>query len=125
MQFKETISLVLSGHKTATRRLIEAAHSALTDDAGHIVVVLFNGMPIYRVGNIYAVQPGRGLAGVGYIRLLGIERATLGDMTEADARTEGFADLAAFRDVWTWLHGAWRLEQEVWALRFTLAEAVA
>jgi hypothetical protein len=59
---------------------------------------------IYRVGNTYSVQPGRGMKAVGRIRLLDIRREDVRMISRADARSEGFEDQMEFLKVWVNIH---------------------
>lgn len=56
------------------------------------------------------------------IRILSVERQTLGDMTEDDARKEGGYTLAEFRQLWCEMHGGWNPCEEVWVVEFRLEE---
>jgi hypothetical protein len=71
--------------------------------------------PCCTVGQPVAVQPGRGKHAVGRIRVTAIrycERA--GDISEEDARAEGFADAAAFREIYERINGAGAFERPCW-----------
>ena len=53
------------------------------------------------------------------LRILAIEEQALGDITEADAVREGFADRAAFLAYFATLHkGPIDLTRPVWAISF-------
>ena len=60
----------------------------------------------YRVGRTYAVQPGRGKAAIGRIRIvnIGIVRNPL-EVGIEYANAEGFETVAAWRETWRKLHG--------------------
>jgi hypothetical protein len=68
----------------------------------------------YKVGGIYAVQPGRGKTGKGFIRILDSweERVPLFpaglniEKAHRFARAEGFLDVGHFWSLWTKLYGA-------------------
>ena len=76
MQFKRAMmKLVLSGEKTRTWRLKE---------------------PRYKVGSIQAVQCGYRDKPHGRIKILSIEEQRLGDVTQAQAKAEGFISQMAF-----------------------------
>jgi len=88
----ELAAKVLSGEKTVTRRRL--AHR--------------DGRPIrYKVGGVYAVQPGRGKPHLGHIRVNTIDTEELQEMTEEESQREGFASLSAFVDYWVALHHIW------------------
>ena len=61
------------------------------------------------VGDVRAVQPGRGMEAVGYIEITRVEPALLGAVTDEDAVREGFKDRAAFMHAWVGIH------DRVWA----------
>ena len=91
---------VLSGEKTQTRRLKRG---------------------YYKVGGVYAVQPGRGKKAVGHIRMKKMWPNKLGDMSSADVRAEGFDSWQKFMDTFCTLHHLgpcdWPM---VWAFEFEL-----
>lgn len=137
MIFQHTYPLVLSGTKTQTRRPKRPFEELSNHDYGTrcVRVVMRHHQAQYlenprigrygiwhtkwRVGGIYAVQPGRGKPGVGRIQLnhIGeVERA--GDLTEADALAEGFASVEEFREVYAKMHGEQALEEPCWVLHF-------
>lgn len=91
-----------------------------------IYTVERNGRVLWRVGNTYAVQPGRGKHGIGHIKLLKIELQMLGAITRADAKAEGFYSKAAFFRAWWELYPSvdHDLSQMVWVLTFKLVDAV-
>lgn len=55
------------------------------------------------------------LEGIGFI-MTALERQRLGDMTEADARAEGYPGLAAYREIILRMHAGmeWNPEALVW-----------
>ncbi|MGE4177985.1 MAG: ASCH domain-containing protein [Thermoleophilia bacterium] len=74
----------------------------------------------YRAGRTYAVQPARTARSVGRIMVTDVRREYVQDITEDDARAEGFADRAAFLDRWRDLYG-WRgMALAVWVITFRL-----
>ena len=83
--------LVLSGDKTWTWRPKKDGDSlyldALTDD---ITCVARNGRFHWQVGNTYAVQPGRGKAAVGRIKIAEILERRPCDIRPGGLRLEGF-----------------------------------
>ena len=80
-----------------------------------------NGRDKYRVGKTYAVQPSRNAASVARIRLVEIRRQRAGDITTGDAQAEGYASRDEFFAQWQAIRGADKLDVEVWALSFELA----
>jgi hypothetical protein len=77
----------------------------------------------WRTGQRYAVQPGRGQKGIGWIELLYIRYQHLGNISEQEAMAEGYSNLAEFIQVWAKIHGQFDPEQPVWALEFRLASS--
>jgi len=77
----EHIALIEQGIKTETRRI------------GH---------PVYKVDRVYAVQPGRGKHGVGFIRMIHVWQHLLlldedfGGMHSDNALAEGYFNIPAF-----------------------------
>jgi len=54
----------------------------------------------YRPGRSYAVQPGRGMRGVGRGLVTDVRLEALGEITDAEALLEGFPDASAFLAYW-------------------------
>ncbi len=131
MQFSATWQGVLAGHKTMTRRTVSERHTALLaldttpcsphtlPDQAPVYGVLASGRLRYIVGRSLAVQPGRGKHAIGRIAITGIRYcARAGDISEEDARAEGFATAAEFCTIYVTLNGLVALERPCWALRF-------
>ena len=75
-------------------------------------------------GRPYTVQSGRGKPGCGAIVICRIVSCpVVGDISDADARAEGFATPADFRAVIANLYGAGALAKPFWALTFRCVEA--
>lgn len=120
MLFQHTLDLVLSGKKTQTRRIVAPNDAAEYADDGTITAVKTGGRDKYRVGKTYAVQPARGKPAVARIRMLAIEHKRASDATTHDARAEGVATREAFFEMWRSVHGADKVDAEVWVLTFEL-----
>lgn len=58
-------------------------------------------MPRWEVGKVYAVQPARTAKGIGFIRVLGIRREDVRNITVQQAWADGFASKYDFLQVWT------------------------
>jgi hypothetical protein len=121
----ELVALVLAGKKTQTRRIVKPGDRSIgilfRDDGAKDQVRSGNRLR-WRVNDTYAVQPGRGKHAVGRIKITVIrycERA--GDISEGDARAEGFESAGQFRAVYGRLNGAGALDRPCWALTFRLA----
>jgi hypothetical protein len=114
--------------KTQTRRLAKDGdiiitpsnhpldHTARLSSPKSIFAVERNGRLLYEVGRTYAIQPGRGKHTLGRIRLRAIVREVAQEISEGDARAEGFASPAEFREVWIELYGRGELERLCYAL---------
>lgn len=100
----ELVARILAGDKTQTRRLVRP------------------GLPCrYRADRTYAVQPGRTKHGVARIRITDVRTERLSEITEDDARREGFASVEGFFAHWDGLHGAaGYTEVDVWVISFAL-----
>lgn len=104
MLFREDlVGKVLSGEKTVTRRRLDHR-------VGRIVR--------YRVGGIYAVQPGRGQRHVGHIEVTSVRRERLQDITNEQAHAEGFPGVIDFITYWCGLYGHWEPEEIVAVIEF-------
>jgi hypothetical protein len=90
MIFQHTWQQVVSGQKSQTRRLAQEGDTVIFDfDLTSIWAVYRKGRLLYKVGQTRAVQPGRSKAGVGRIRLTGIRREPVNEISKADAIAEG------------------------------------
>lgn len=106
MIFLETWRQVLDGTKTQTRRLRRS---------------------YYKEGGVYAVQPSRGKAAIGRIRITGIWERPLHRTTDIEAQAEGFAGKIEFFEAFTRINKLspeWVLLEpfNVWVFEFELAE---
>ena len=102
MQFQpELAALILEGRKTQTRRPVKLGDLSSTGaDADTILWLTRCGRLKWRVGETYAVQPGRNKPSVARITLLRIRREDVRDISLSDALAEGFSNR---RDFWrTW-----------------------
>lgn len=143
MQFTHTWQQILSGQKTQTRRII-APGDMDWGSIGSSRISMVDGGNHYRtkweVGKTYAVQPGRGKAAVGRIKITAIRRERLQDITEANAKAEGCLPSAStqnvgglmpykparfwFAKLWNEVHPKapdnWDSNPAVWVLTFEL-----
>ena len=138
MLFKPHLAeAILQSKKTQTRRLRKLTHSAVLLNSRHIIAVYTNNMAatsrnnrlLWRIGNTYAIQPGRGKKAIGRFRLLSIQQQPLQAITAEDARAEGLADYAnptkGFVRLWNSINTKpgtrWQHNPEVFVLTFELA----
>jgi hypothetical protein len=113
------------GLKTQTRRLKRPGDRAEYDDAGHVVAVYRNGRLLWRVGNTYAICPGRGKKAIGRFKLLHVREQRLQDVTEDDAAAEGIQRrpglyVLDFAKLWDSINDKpgirWKDDPDVWVL---------
>lgn len=112
MNFRPVLAeKVMRGEKTVTRRLA-------SDNPRSPWSVKGCG---FKVGQSFAVCPGRGKHAVGRAVVRAVHMEKVGNITEDEARREGFASIAEFMDVWREINGSlssgwdsvWRVEFEV------------
>jgi hypothetical protein len=125
MGFKpELVTLIVAGEKTPTRREAKPGDTSLGimfRDPEWRHQVRNGGRLRWRVGQSYALQPGRGKHAVGRIAIAAIRYCSrASDISESDARTEGFATAEEFRAVYGRLNGVAALDQACWALTIRL-----
>lgn len=120
MIFQHTLTQVLNGSKTQTRRIVQPHDEAVIGMDGVIVAIMSKGRTKWRVGKTYAVQPARTAAQVARIHMRGIRREVVTDINEADAIAEGYKNRDAFLQGWQRIHGENSLHHQVWALDFSL-----
>lgn len=121
MIFQHTLTQVLQGRKTQTRRLLRANEEAVRGQHNRIEAVLHNGRTKWRVGQTYAVQPSRNAAQVARIKITHIDSELITDISTEDAIAEGYDTRAEFLAIWETIHGANRFDTLVWVLTFELA----
>lgn len=142
MQFAHTWQQILNGQKTQTRRIV-GSHDMEWGSIGSSRISMVDGGKHYRtkwqVGKTYAVQPGRGKAAVGRIRITAIRRERLQDITLEDVKAEGIGQYTFARGVlsdnppdprwkfiklWNEVHPKvpdnWESNPEVWVITFEL-----
>jgi len=90
------IPLIRRGLKTETRRLRR---------------------PRLRVGGIYPLRVGRRLL-PDRVRILNIYPQRLGDVTEEDAKRDGFQSLEEFKKAWIDIYQSWNDERWIWVIEF-------
>lgn len=126
----DMLEKVLNGTKTQTRRPVKQGQhpeftwiDLLTSDAVIGGVLFDNLRTKWRVGSTYAVCPGRGQKSVGRIRILAISRERPCNISEDDARAEGFDTRESFWDKLRSLYGdKVDLNKPYWAITFELVK---
>lgn len=144
MQFTpDRAQQIIDGIKTQTRRPDRVDERIATDENNRILKVWSGaGVKRYAVGQIYAVQPGRGKLGIAHIKLLEIWREDVRTISHDDAIAEGFTDRSEFWKAWMTMYdkvgrraikrGDWRYATlmgqvpttlcTAWALKFELVK---
>lgn len=110
ISFGESWHQVVDGTKTQTRRPVKSLERAIRNSAGDIQSVVRLVQPRYSVGQVFAVVPVSGhdaATRVADIEVTAIRREDARQISEADARAEGFPAAAEFiraspnaADVW-------------------------
>jgi len=133
-QTEGAIEKVVRGEKTQTRRIVKLEHRLMwggtSDDNMQILRVSRLTISVYEVGKTYAVQPGRGKAGMHYgelpmlcpipewatnadpirIRITAIRHEDVRQISEADAIAEGYDCIHDFWFTWIEIHDKSYLE---------------
>lgn len=114
------IELVKRGIKTQTRRVMHPGDELITLPNGALQVKS-HGRVKWQTGKKYAIVPGRGLSGEGFITLSNIRAEAPSAISAADAEAEGFPHPAVF--LWTWanINPDHDFDQPVWVLTFEIA----
>lgn len=104
MLFKPShIGMILSGTKTATRRVWKK--------------------PMVKVGGIYKCKTK--MLDKKYfakIEVNNLYKQKLGDMKEGDAKKEGYSSLKKFFSIWYEINGIVKFNQEIYVIEFKLIE---
>lgn len=102
----ELAELVMAGEKTVTRRACTTNPRSpwYRERCG------------YRVGQVFTVNPGRGIPNVGRARVVSVRREPLGRLSSDEARREGFPDAGAFEATFEALNGGYDPSLEVWRI---------
>lgn len=100
----ELVPLIIDGKKTQTRRTWSR--------------------PRVRVGSVHHVKTR--LFGEAHcrVRITGLRRERLGDISEEDARAEGCSSREEFIRLWRSIHGSWEEDRAVWVVTFEVIDGV-
>lgn len=82
------------------------------------------------VGNCYQCKTSfkKGEKPFAYIRVTDLREEFLGQITDEDARKEGYPHIPAYKKAFKWIYGSWDPHQIVWVVDFekiTKAEYMA
>jgi hypothetical protein len=127
MLFKPYLAeAICRGKKTQTRRLKKPTHRVVLR-ANCIIAIYQSNRLLWRIGNTYAIQPGRGKNAIGRFHLLTIRHEPLQTITSADARAEGLEyalPIKPFARLWDDIHTTpgtrWQDNPHVFVLTFEL-----
>jgi hypothetical protein len=123
MLFKpELLAKVLSGEKTQTRRARKDTHIFDGFRVVNLRDVTKRPITLWRIGQTYAACPGRGKVQQGRILIKSIDFQRLSEISEADARREGFANRDEFFAAWDTINGKGRRNERVWIIRFEVVK---
>lgn len=111
MNFRpELAQAVMAGRKTVTRRLTsENPRSPWFKDGCAL-----------KVGQTYAVCPGRGKNSIGRVRIVRLMSEPLGLLDDAEARREGFSREDEFFAAWVEINGSYDPDVIVWRVEFAV-----
>lgn len=94
--------------KTQTRRIVKPGQKLVQhiaeDGSDMAVVISSSGKRLRYVGQVVAVQPGRTMKGDGHVRILEIQQQDVRNITNDDARAEGFYHALDFLITWCGMH---------------------
>lgn len=110
----DAIDLIRQRRKTQTRRpvqLLKPPRPAIPEKTCR-----------YHPGRTYSVQPGRGQRGILHITIMDVRQELLGQITQQDARREGFQFTSQFMQRWEQLHGVVDPDQPVWVISFVVGD---
>lgn len=125
ISFGDSWRQVVEGTKTQTRRPVRTLERANRNPSGEIQSVVRLIQPRFSVGQVFEVMPVSGFEGIAKvadIEITAIRRDDARQISEADARAEGFASAAEFLRASPHLADVWVLEFRV---RTTYPDAIA
>jgi len=103
---KQHIAPILTGAKTETRRIWPKG-------------------PRVRVGAVHQCRTSLFGEPFARVRVTGLRRERLGDMTDSDAYLEGYDSLEEFYGAWLEINGSWNPQQMVYVVDFEVIDNTA
>lgn len=114
------LAKVKTGRKTHTRRLKKNGEKLITRPDGAKAVVDARGHIKWQTGRDYGCWPGRGLPSECRYDLHDLREEIVADISEEDARAEGFSGREEFLAAWDEINGKGKREAVVWVHVFKL-----
>jgi hypothetical protein len=99
---------VMAGEKTVTRRLCSDNQRS----------PWWREECAYKVGQVFTVNPGRGKRNIGKARVTNVRREFLVDISNHEAREEGFENVPDFMAAWKRINGTVEGNVRVWRVAF-------
>ncbi len=106
------VTLILSHHKTQTRRVCKPTESLVTACLHPYVAT--DSTVKWQVGNTYAIQPARGAKAVGRIEITGIRQEKVQDITTLDCSAEGYPRGDYPTAIDTYEYQQWTAYEQAW-----------
>jgi hypothetical protein len=113
MIFKEELAKkILQGEKTATRRVMSDNRRS----------PWYREQCAYKVGQVFTINPGRGVKNVGSARVTGVYKQAPLYVSGEQARQEGFGSSKAFHETFRAINPGADLTEAVWVIEFELVQ---
>lgn len=122
MMIFHTWQKVLNGSKTQARRVVKPGECIMYDDdeGRYEWVLTANDRVKWQVGRTYTVQPARTAKGIARIKVTGLRREWVENISEEDVKAEGFANKFDFWQTWKAMHG--HTAMNCWVIEFELVQ---
>lgn len=108
---KDLARKIVTGDKRATRRRMVPGKPRSPWYRHHCA---------YTEGQVFTINPGRGVSRVARAKVTRVYSQQLGEMTEKDAKLEGCKGLKHFRETWKAINKVWNPAELVWVVEFKL-----
>lgn len=121
MLFRHLLAeMILAGKKTQTRRLCKDGENWQIFPPIPATVLDKNGRIKWQEGRDYAIQTKRGGKAIGRFRVTNIRREIVAQISNEDAKAEGFAGRNEFFVTWDSINGADTSNQYCWVIEFEI-----